>query len=64
MAIEWSSIFRRFKGLWVALDDDEKTVLASGKTAKEALDKARRKGHRTPIITRMPDRLQPYVGTL
>ncbi len=62
MPIEWTSIYRRFKGLWVALDDDEKTVLASGKTAKEARDKARLKGHALPIIAHMPDRLSPYVG--
>lgn len=62
MPIEWTTIYRRFKGLWVALGTDEKTVLASGNTAREALRKARRKGHATPIITRMPDRFQPYVG--
>lgn len=62
MPIEWTSIYRRFKGLWVALSDDEKTVIASGKTAKEVRDKARRKGHEVPIMARVPDRLSPYVG--
>ena len=62
MPIEWTNIYRRFRGLWVALGTDETTVIASGKTAREALEKAGRKGHRTPIITHMPDRLEPYVG--
>ncbi len=62
MPIEWTSIYRRFKGLWVALGDDERTVIASGKTAREAVDKAKRKGHPLPIIARMPDSLRPYVG--
>ena len=62
MPIEWTSIYQRFKGLWVALADDEHTVVASGKTAKEAVQQAKKKGHRLPIIARMPVRLSPYVG--
>ncbi|HEX3151419.1 MAG TPA: DUF5678 domain-containing protein [Gemmataceae bacterium] len=62
MPIEWSAIYRRFKGRWVALKDDEKTVIASGKTAREAMEMAKQKGHRLPIIARMPDRLSPYIG--
>ena len=30
MAIDWTKIYRKYKGLWVALDKDEKTVIASG----------------------------------
>ena len=62
MPIEWTNLYRRFKGLWVALSDDEQTVLGSGKTAKEALRKAQAKGHRVPILTHLPDRLGTYVG--
>lgn len=61
-AINWSTIFKQYKGLWVALKDDEKTVIASGKTAKEAQEIALRKGYREPILTRMPERIVPYVG--
>lgn len=43
MAIDWSKLHRRFKGCWVALRDDEKTVAGSGKTAKEAYAKAQKK---------------------
>jgi len=62
MAINWTNIYRRFKGLWVALEDDEKTVIASGKTATEALQKAQKKGYTTPILAHMPRVLGPYVG--
>ena len=48
--------------MWVALQDDEKTVVASGKTAKEAWEKAQNKGFKKPILTRMPTKLIPYVG--
>lgn len=62
MAIDWTNIYRKYKGLWVALKSDEKTVVASGKTAKEVWDKARKKGFQKPILTRMPSKLLPYVG--
>lgn len=61
-AIDWSKIYKKYKGLWVALAKDEITVLASGKTAKEAWDKALLKGYKKPIMTRMPERLITYVG--
>ncbi len=61
-AIDWSGIYKKYKGSWVALANDEKTVLASGKTAKEAWDQALKKGFKKPILTRMPEKLIPYVG--
>lgn len=62
-AINWSGIYKKYKGLWIALAQDEQTVLASGKTAKEAWDKALEKGFRKPILTRMPEKLIPFVGS-
>ena len=61
-AINWSSIYKKYKGLWVALAQDEKTVLAAAKTAKEAFNKAKKKGYQKPILTKMPQRLINYVG--
>ena len=61
-AIDWSQIYKKYRGKWVALAQDEQTVLASGKTAKEAWDKALKKGFQKPILTHMPTRLIPYVG--
>ncbi len=62
-AIDWSNIYKKYKGLWVALANDETTVLASGKTAKEAWDKARKSGYEKPILTKMPSELVTYVGS-
>ncbi len=62
MAIDWTKIYQKYKGLWVALKEDEKTVITTGKTAREAWEKARRKGFQKPILTRMPKKLVPYVG--
>lgn len=47
----------------MALEDDEKTVIASGKTAKEVWEKAQKSGYKMPILTKMPERLIPYVGS-
>lgn len=64
MATDWTNIQKKFKGLWVALADDEKTVLGSGKTVHEALAMAREKSDAEPIVTRMPEKITPYVGVL
>ena len=61
-AIDWSPIYKKYKGKWVALANDEITVLASGKTAKVAWDKARKKGFKKPILAQIPASLIPYVG--
>ncbi|MBI2036406.1 hypothetical protein HYT17_02150 [Candidatus Microgenomates bacterium] len=45
MAIDWTRIYKKYKGLWVALKSDEKTVVASGKTAKEAWNIAQKKDY-------------------
>lgn len=62
MAIDWTNMYEKYKGLWVALKDDEVTVVSSGKTAEEALRKAREEGYENPILTRMPEKLVAYVG--
>lgn len=62
MAIDWTKIYKQYKGFWVALKEDEKTVLASGKTAKEAWAKAIEKGYKKPILMHMPEKLVTYVG--
>ena len=64
MSKDWSKIYKKYKGLWVALADDEMTVLGVGKTAKEAIIKAKEKSNSTPILTRMPRTLDAYVGSL
>mgnify|MGYP003394854292 CR=1 FL=1 len=64
MSKDWTEIQKKHKGQWVALADDEETVIAVGKTLKEAQEGARKKGHEDPIFTRMPETLTTYVGAL
>lgn len=63
MAIDWTKIYKKYKGLWVALEEDEVTVIASGKTAKEAWEKAKEMGHKKPIMFRVPTEIIPYIGS-
>lgn len=60
--IDWSSIYKKYKGKWVALAEDEKTVLSFGISAKEVIKKAQEAGYKNPIITKMPQKLVTYVG--
>lgn len=62
MSIDWSKIYKKYKGLWVAIKDDHMTVVASGKTAQQALDRANKKGFSNPFLTRVPGKVVPFVG--
>lgn len=59
MAKDWTHLFRKYKGLWVALAEDEETVLGVGKTVREALEQAKKKTPETPFLTRMPENSYP-----
>lgn len=42
-AIDWTHIYTKYKDLWVALIDDEVTVISSGKSLEETSKKAEKK---------------------
>lgn len=62
MAIDWTELYKKYKGFWVALKDDEVTVVATGKTPQEALENAKKKGYPDPYLTRVPEEIVSYVG--
>ena len=64
MSKDWSKIYKKYKGLGVAFLDDEMTVVGSGKTLKETLLKAQKRGYSSPIVSRMPKTLDAYAGSL
>lgn len=57
----WTKIYNKYKGLWVALKQDEETVVGSGKTLKEAMEQAKEKGYERPIMTRVPEKPLTFV---
>lgn len=50
MTINLTNIFKKYKGLWIGLKDDNKTVVASGKTVEEVMEKSEKKGIKQPIL--------------
>lgn len=64
MPIDWSKTWKKYKGQWVAFAADEKTVVGAGKSAKQALSEAEKKGFRKPILARMPAELKSFVGSV
>jgi len=62
MPIDWTKLFKKYRGKWVALEDDEVTVISSGATAKTALSKAKKDGHDNPILFRVPSKVTSLIG--
>lgn len=64
MAVKnWIALFENYKGQWVALKDDETTVISSGSKLSEVLRKAVDKGFDKPIITKIPKKDITYIGS-
>jgi hypothetical protein len=64
MVIDWTKIYKKYKGLWVALKDDEETVISSGRTLEVAAKKAELKGFDNPIFMKVPKKQAYFVGTI
>lgn len=62
MAVNWIKIYKQYKGMWVAFKQDEKTVIASGNTAKSVHDRAIQRGFENPILSFIPLTITPMVG--
>ncbi len=59
--IDWTHLFEQYRGKWVALADDETTVLAAATTAREAREIALQKTS-SPILYRVPETLDLFAG--
>jgi hypothetical protein len=62
MAKDWRALYRDYKGQWVALQQDEQTVIASAPTLHEARSKAIEQGFDQPIMAKMPKDLRVFAG--
>ena len=56
-------IHKKYKGKWIALTLDEKTVIASGDSLKKILQDAKKKGIDHPVVMKIPQAVVPLVGT-
>lgn len=61
-ATDWTKIYKNYQGLWVALKNDETTVISSGKSLKETSEKALKKGFSDPIFMQVPQKPAYFIG--
>ena len=60
----WTKLFKDHKGQWVALQDDETTVISSGNKLSDVIRSAQSKGYQKPIITKVPRTDTAYIGSI
>jgi hypothetical protein len=59
--IDWTHLFEKHRGKWVALADDETTVIAAADTALQAHQEGLKRSS-LPILFRVPDTLDLFAG--
>jgi hypothetical protein len=62
--INWTKIYEKYQGLWVALSEGDEMVVGSGTSPKEALDQAQRNGFSNAAITFVPEEMVIFAGSL
>ena len=60
-AIDMTPIIRKYPGYFVALSQNRKKVLGKGYTAEQALEEARSKGVKDPLLTKIPLENRSYL---
>ena len=53
--IHLAELLEPYKGKWVTLTSDQKSVIGSGNTMDEALKAAEAKGEFMPLLMKVPD---------
>lgn len=61
-ARDWSKLYKQYRGQWVALKQDQVTVITAADSLAEAMDAAKRLGFDDPIMTKVPGELKLLVG--
>lgn len=60
--MNFTKIYKRYSGLWIALDQKLKKVIASNKNAKKAYNEALERGFKRPTLFKVPRENLPYIG--
>jgi hypothetical protein len=58
----WKTLSEDYRGQWVALMDDETTVIAHDKVVAKVIKQAAEQGYENPILYRVPSSPMPYVA--
>ena len=59
---DWTDICRHYRGKWVALKSDHKTVVGSGDTLADAQSDAEKSGCTDVFFTRIPKTFRNFIG--
>ena len=62
MTNDWTKLYKKYKGMWVALKDDNTTVISSGENLKDILEIAHKKGYKNPSFMRIPEESIEFAG--
>ncbi len=62
MTKDFTPIYKKYKGKWVAMSDGFNKVVASGASAKLVYKKAKDLGYEVPNIFKVPSNLNAYIG--
>lgn len=60
--LDMTKIQKKYKGLWIVLNDKLDNVVTYDSNAKRAYEKAMKKGYKTPTLFKVPREITPYFG--
>ncbi len=60
--IDWTHICQQYRGKWVAMKSDHKTVAGAGSTLAQAKAQAEKNGCSETFLTRIPSIIKNFAG--
>ena len=60
--IDWTKVYAKNKGMWVAPDKDNETVVGKGATIEQAVTEAKSKGFAEAAVTYIPQEVIAFAG--
>ena len=62
MKLNLTGIYKKYKGLWIALDSTLSKVVSASSDAEKAYNDAVKKGYKKPTLFKVPRKNLPYFG--
>lgn len=60
--VDLAKLIKKYRGNWIALKPNTKSVISSGKSAKKVYLTAQKKGVKIPTLFKVPTKYIPYIG--
>lgn len=62
MTKDLTPIYKKYRGKWVAMNDQFTKVVVSGKRSSTVYQKAKKMGYKIPNMFRVPSNLTAFIG--